>query len=182
MIALELERHGITVLSFEELGWGIALIAISMVIHAIGMLFTLVVCDALQRRLAAIEGFFISLFILVLTSWMIVVVHLMEVVVWAGFLFWKDAMPTPPAAFYYALLQYVTVGSNLTLPVQWRLLGGMIGIAGLLTFAWSTAVLLTVVHRFEERQLALMARLHFGKPATVSRPGREAPHQDPPAR
>lgn len=147
--------------SFEELGWGIALIAITMTIHAVGMLLTQGAGDLMQKRRLANKGFFANTHVLVVTSWLIVVVHLAEVAVWAGFFVWRDAMPTMSAAYYYSLLQYTTLGSELTLPVHWRLLGGMIGIAGLLTFAWSTTVLLTIAQRYQDKELRLLAREHL---------------------
>jgi hypothetical protein len=66
-------------------------------------------------------------------------------------------MPSASAGYYYALLQYTTVGSNLTLPVRWQLLAGMNSMAGLLTFAWSTSVLLTLAQRFQDAELQRLA-------------------------
>jgi hypothetical protein len=158
------------VASFEEVGWGIALIAITMTIHAFGMVFTVSTGDAVQRRLVATDSYFANLRVLLLTSWTIVFVHLAEVMVWAGFFVWREAMPSLSAAFYYALLQYVTVGSELTLPVHWRLLGGFIGMAGLLTFAWSTTVLLRIAQDFERKQLQGISRRHHGADKTAAGP------------
>jgi hypothetical protein len=145
------------VTSLEEVGWGIALIAITMMIHAFGMLVTLTVGASTRNRSRIAAGFFTNIRVLVVTSWVIVFVHLGEVAIWAGFFVWREAMPSISAAYYYSLMQYVTVGSELTLPVRWRLLGGLIGIAGLLTFAWSTTVLLRLAQRFEERQMHVIA-------------------------
>jgi hypothetical protein len=95
--------------------------------------------------------------VLVLAAWAIVSVHLVEVAVWAAFLVWRGAFGSIQDAYYFALLQYTTVGSDLSLPERWRLLGGMIAMAGLLTFAWSTTVLLTLAQRFEDAELAALA-------------------------
>jgi hypothetical protein len=46
---------------------------------------------------------------------------------------------------------------ELSLPDRWRLLGGMIAIAGVLAFAWSTAVLLALAQRFQYEQLKRMS-------------------------
>ena len=43
---------------------------------------------------------------------------------------------------------------SFNLPLRWRLLDGMIPIAGLMTFAWSTGVLFTLAQEFQSRQLA----------------------------
>ena len=76
---------------------------------------------------------------------------------WAAFFYLHDALPTPDSAYYFSLLQYTTVGSDLSLPNRWRLLGGMIAMGGLLTFAWSTTVLLTLAQRFQAEELKRLA-------------------------
>jgi lysylphosphatidylglycerol synthetase-like protein (DUF2156 family) len=154
----ESESYLTHVTSFGEVGWGIVLIAITMTIHAFGMLVTVAAGDSLQRRHRARQGFFANTHVLIVTSWIIVFVHLTEVAVWAGFFVWRDAMPSMSAAYYYSLFQYVTVGSDATLPIHWRLLGGLIGMAGLLTFAWSTTVLLTIAQRFQDTQRQWVAQ------------------------
>ena len=94
--------------------------------------------------------------VLILASWMIVFIHLVELLVWAAFFLWQGAMPNASNAYYFALMQYTTVGSSLNLPPRWRLLDGMLPIAGLMTFAWSTGVLLTLAQEFQSTQLSLI--------------------------
>jgi hypothetical protein len=48
------------------------------------------------------------------------------------------------------------VGSSLNLPKEWRLLEIMTASAGLLGFAWSTGVLMTLAQEFQEQQLRLL--------------------------
>src|SRR5215470_5824641 len=76
---------------------------------------------------------------IILTLWLILLVHLGEVVIWAVFFVWKDAQPNVFSAFYNALLNYTMLQAGY-LPLRWRLLEGMLGIAGLLAFAWSTTI------------------------------------------
>jgi hypothetical protein len=154
------------VLDLGEVLWGIVLIAVSMLIHAVGMPATLTVADRLRGRWPAGGGRFdlggVSL--LVAGSWMIVLVHLVEVAVWAEFLLWRGALASTPDAFYYALCQYATVGSELTLPTRWRLVGGMIAMAGLLTFAWSTAILLQLAQQVEAARRQRAGKADPGSP------------------
>jgi hypothetical protein len=141
------------VTSLEEVTWGLTLIAVTVIIHALAMPATLEACAALRRRRAVVGGFFGGVRVLLLATAMIATTHLLEVTVWGGFFYYRDALPSASSAYYYALLQYTTVGSELSLPERWRLLGGMIAMAGLLTFAWSTAVLLTLANRFQSELL-----------------------------
>ena len=53
-------------------------------------------------------------------------------------------------------MQYTTVGSNFSLPLRWRLLDGMLPIAALMSFAWSTGVLFMLAQEFQSTQLSAM--------------------------
>ena len=152
------------VTSLEEVVWGVVLIAVTMAIHAVAMPTTLLASGRLSDRLSRRERFRNGVLVLLAGSWMIVLTHLLEVLVWASFLYLRDAFPNVSDAYYFALLQYTTVGSDLTLPDRWRLLGGMIAMAGLLTFAWSTTVLLTLAQRVQDEGLHRMA---YGKRRSV---------------
>lgn len=145
--------HSERLLNVGVILWGIVLIAVTMAMHAVGMPATKAAANRLWIRWPPRRGLYSGVPVLILASWMIVVVHLAEVIVWSGFLLWRGAMTSPADVFYFTLCQYVTVGSALSLPDRWRILGGMISMAGLLTFAWSTAVLLTLEARFEKAQL-----------------------------
>jgi hypothetical protein len=139
--------------SLEEMVWGVVLIAVTMAIHAVAMPTTQLASGRLWVLRSSHESFRHDVLVLLAASWMIVVTHLLEVVVWAAFFYLRDAFPSASAAYYFSLLQYTTVGSDLTLPDRWRLLGGMIAMAGLLTFAWSTTVLLALAQRVQDEGL-----------------------------
>jgi len=151
--------------SFRELGWGILLVAATMVMHGFGMILTLQVNNVFKPRLDqnSAHSFIRGVAVLILVSWIIIVLHLFEVLVWAAFFVWKAAMPNFSIAFYFSLMDYTTLGSNYNLPRNWRLLEGMIAIAGLMTFAWSTGVLLTVAQEFQDREMRALRKR--GKPA-----------------
>ena len=65
----------------------------------------------------------------------------------------QGAFPNASLCFYFSLNEYTTVGSDFSLPQHWRLLEVMIATAGLLTFAWSTRILLTLAQDFHEQQM-----------------------------
>jgi hypothetical protein len=141
------------VAGFEEIAWGVALVAITMVLHGLGMVWTLRAVRGLKTRLRSHANLVTSLIVLVVAAWLITVSHLVEVFAWAGFLHWKQALPNMSSAYYLALLDYTTLGCEYELPVKWRLLEGMIAISGLMTFAWSTGVLFTLAQQFQEFML-----------------------------
>ncbi len=157
--------------SFRELGWGILLVAATMVMHGFGMILTLQVNNLCKPQLdrASAHSFVHGVSVLILVSWIIIVLHLFEVLVWSGFFVWKGAMPNFSISFYFSLMDYTTLGSSYNLPRNWRLLEGMIAIAGLMTFAWSTGVLLTVAQEFQDREMrALRKRYQPAPPVSTS--------------
>ncbi|HQR19248.1 MAG TPA: hypothetical protein PLE54_09375 [Burkholderiaceae bacterium] len=158
------------VTSFEEVLWGITLVAITMAIHGCGMLATLFMNHALKEGTGGTASFLRGGTVLILASWMIVLIHLTELLVWAAFFLWQGAMPTPSTSYYFALMQYTTVGSSFNLPLRFRLLDGMLPIAGLMTFAWSTGVLFMLAQEFQSTQLsALHARRAARRAAALKR-------------
>lgn len=146
------------VISLEEVAWGLVLIAITMTIHGFGMLLATQAGEGVAHRFQRYESYFIGVFSVVLASWIIVLVHLTEALVWSTFFVWKHAMPSGSVSYYFTVMEYTTVGSNYNLPLHWRLLEGMVATAGLLCFAWSTGVLFTLAQDFQARQLAARQR------------------------
>jgi hypothetical protein len=148
------------VISLKEIFWGGTLIAVTMALHGLGMLWILRLTGMLKHRFEATPSFGRGLFILILASWLIMFTHLFEVIIWSAFFLWNGAFPNHSVAYYFSLNEYTTVGSNFNLPTNWRLLEGMIATTGLLTFAWSTGVLLTLAQDFQEQQMARIKQKH----------------------
>lgn len=146
----------------EEVIWGSGLMAISLMIHGFGMLATLHICNRFKERFGAPDSFMLGMASIILGSWLITLVHIAEVTMWAGFFHWKDCFKNFSTAVYFAGLQYTTVGSALNLPKEWRLLEIMTASAGLLGFAWSTGVLMTLAQEFQEQQLRLLRERGLG--------------------
>jgi hypothetical protein len=140
------------VTSLEEIGWGLALITITIVLHGIGTTWAIIATDGgddAARPPRAIA----DLTRIIALALVLVALHLSEVLVWAGFFAWHECFGTFSLDYYVALLDYTTLGSNYDLPVRWRLLEGMIAICGLLTFAWTTSVLMNAVGRVQARRV-----------------------------
>jgi hypothetical protein len=140
------------VTSLEEMFWGIILVAITMVIHAFGMLWTVNCSNDFKEKFGQ-RSLVAGISNLILASWLIMFVHILEVIMWAGFFQWKHCFQNFSTAAYFAFLEYTTVGSAFNLPLKWRLLEGMISTAGLLGFAWSTGVLFTLASEFQDQQV-----------------------------
>jgi hypothetical protein len=163
------------VTSFEEIAWGLALITLTIVLHGIGTTWALVATEGPDRAGEPAPVLRDLLRINSLAA-LLVLLHLSEVLVWAGFFAWKDCFPTLSQNYFVALMDYTTLGSNYDLPQRWRLLEGMIAICGLLTFAWTTSVLMSVVDRIQEARLK---RRRFLKQGASGRTHEEEAHGRP---
>jgi hypothetical protein len=156
------------VISLEELLWGSLLVAITMVIHGTGMFWTLRFIDELKERFHPLqESFAGGLSLVILASLMIVLTNAVEVVLWAVFFVLQGAQPTHSIAVYNVLLNYTALQAGY-LPQRWHLLEGLLGMAGLLTIAWSTGILYMLAQDFQNTQLAKRKR-QLGAEAKATR-------------
>src|SRR5262245_25326753 len=82
-----------------------------------------------------------------LAGW-IVILHLLEIAIWGGFYLWVRAMPDLQSALYFSAVTYTTTGyGDLVLPQEWRLLGAIEALTGILMCGWSTGFFFAVVSR-----------------------------------
>ncbi|HET7003378.1 MAG TPA: hypothetical protein VFI33_18775, partial [Puia sp.] len=119
--------------------------------HTFGMLLVLRMNEYLKSTIDKKTGFMAGLIPIMLASCLILLIHMIEVVIWAIFFYWKGAFANVSIAYYFALNEYTTVGSKFNLPIQLRLLEGIISCAGLLAFALSTGILFRLATTFLEK-------------------------------
>ena len=156
-------------IKLHEVMWGGLLVALTMAIHGTGMFAILQVADRLKERFAPMESFFGGLGLVVIASLMIIMVNLVEVMMWTLFFFLKGVQVNHSTAFYNALLNYTTLSAGY-LPSHWRLLEPLLGMAGLLTVAWSTGILYMLAQDFQETQLRKRKRRREEQGKTARKP------------
>jgi len=85
--------------------------------------------------------------------------HLLEIVVWAVGLHYSGLVPNWRTAGLFAANNYTALGSGAVLPVGWGMLTPIIAISGLFTFGWTGSVLVSMVGRCNElRELSAAVR------------------------
>jgi voltage-gated potassium channel Kch len=124
---------------------GLALMAACVVIHASGVT---VAVRCVERLGSAAQRFrHWTLLFIGVAAW-VVVLHLLEIVIWALYYLWQQAMPNMPAALYFSAVTYTTTGyGDLVLPEEWRLLGAVEALTGILMCGWSTGFFFAIVSR-----------------------------------
>jgi hypothetical protein len=73
--------------------------------------------------------------------------HLAEIALWAFVLDISGAVADMSAAIYSSAGSYTTSGSDVVLPAQWKLLGPIEAVSGMLMFGVSTAFIFAVIQR-----------------------------------
>jgi voltage-gated potassium channel len=98
-------------------------------------------------------GVFRSAVLMVRFTSVIVALHLVQILLWAGFYRW-NCFPSWESAFYFSAASYSTAGSgDLLLPRMWRSLGPVESVTGVLMCGLSAAFLFAIVTRLVERQV-----------------------------
>jgi len=78
----------------------------------------------------------------------LLLLHLLQIIVWALFYQLGGCFPDFETSFYFSATSYSTVGyGDVILPHQWRILGSVEGVTGVLMFGWSTGVLFAIVQQ-----------------------------------
>ena len=100
-------------------------------------------------------GPFHSAMLMVRFTTAILVLHVFEILLWAGFYRWL-CFPLWESAFYFSTSSYATAGyGDIVLPQMWRALGPVERIIGLLMSGLSASVLFAIVTRLVEREVRL---------------------------
>ena len=125
------------------IAWG--LMALCVVVHATGVNFAV---RRLRNPKSAAEHFWLGTWLFIRLAAWIVLLHLIEISTWALFYMWKDAMPDLQSALYFSAVTYTTTGyGDLVLPQEWRLVGAIEALTGILMCGWSTGFFFVVVSR-----------------------------------
>jgi hypothetical protein len=121
------------------------LMAWCVVIHATGI--TIALRHARGHATRRPRGSrWIGLFVRI-AAW-IVLLHLLEISSWAAVYVWDEAMPDLQSALYFSAVTYTTTGyGDLVLSREWRLVGAIEALTGILMCGWSTGFFFAVVSR-----------------------------------
>jgi hypothetical protein len=84
--------------------------------------------------------------VMVATVLVLMLAHTIEIAVWSLSYALVGAAPEGSELLYFAFVNYTTLGYGDVTPVkEWRLVGPMAAMNGILMFGWSTAVLFEVL-------------------------------------
>jgi hypothetical protein len=122
---------------------GLCLMALCVMIHATGVVLAF---RWIQLRMHPIGGrYWPAVWLLIRVAGYTILVHLVQIVVWAFFYTWKGGMPDLATACYFSAVTYTTTGyGDLVLPQEWRLVGGVEALTGIMMCGLSTGFFFAV--------------------------------------
>ena len=128
----------------------LCLVAVTVFIHAMGLAITYKIFARMTTRGSEFTRIILQV---ISITWLLIVIHAVEISGWAVFYWWQDCLPDLESAFYFSSVTYTTIGyGDLLLPLQWRMLGAVEGLTGILMCGLSTAYFFAVVsHMYKAR-------------------------------
>jgi hypothetical protein len=130
------------------------LVAACVTIHGLGMMLGL---RWLTRAWPRKEHHFSlprMFWILIRVVFGLLLLHLLQITVWAAFYNLRGCFPSFDVSFYYSATSYSTVGyGDVIPPMPWRVFGAIEAVTGVLMFGWSTGVLFSVVSHLQSHFL-----------------------------
>ena len=123
-----------------------ALVAVTVAVHAAGL--AVLLGRLLKSHTAPPTRFWPITWLLIRLAWWLILIHLVEISVWAFFYFWQDCLPDTESAFYFSGVTYTTIGyGDLLLAKPWRVLAPVEGLTGILMCGLSGGLFFAVVNR-----------------------------------
>jgi len=120
------------------------LMALCVAIHAIGL--TAAVRRLRRYALAQPLSFSRSVGLLIAIAAWAILLHLLQIAVWAVFYALEHGMPDLATALYFSAVTYTTTGyGDLVLPPEWRLVGGVEALTEILMCGLSTGFFFAVL-------------------------------------
>ena len=123
--------------------WGLA--ASTVVVHAVGMGLML---KALSRwALLSQTHLWAIIRRLVWAACYLILLHVIEISIWAAFYLWQECLPDLETALYFSGVTYATIGyGEVVLASPWRLFGPIEGLTGILMCGLSTGLFFAMVN------------------------------------
>ena len=119
------------------------LMALCVAIHSVGLMTAFRWMPVQAAR--GTRGFWISTWQLVRVAGWTVLLHLAQILAWAACYTMLGAMPDFATAAYFSAVTYTTTGyGDLVLPEEWRLVGGVEALTGILMCGLSTGLFFAV--------------------------------------
>lgn len=122
------------------------LVATTVMIHAAGL--GALLSHVLRSPERPDTRFWPITWLLIRIAWLLILIHLLEIAIWACFFWWEGCLPDAESSFYFSGVTYATLGyGDLLLPKEWRMFGPLEALTGTLMCGLSIAFFFAVLSR-----------------------------------
>src|SRR5215471_10868140 len=129
----------------SQIFFAFCLVALTVLIHAAGLG---IILDGLHSKVRPSSRFWPITWLLIRIAWLLILIHLFEIAVWALFFWWEKCLPDAESSFYFSGVTYATLGyGDILLPKEWRLLGPLEAVIGILMCGLSVSVFFVVLSK-----------------------------------
>lgn len=152
-VASEVDSEQVISATFNvQLAVGAGMLVLCVLVHGIG-LFTLsrVLGSDIEQRFQDVQplSFRGTGFTLIVVA-SIILIHFIEVWLFAFLYDYLRALPTFQDALYFSTISYSTIGYNdASIAEDWRMIAALEGMLGVILLGWSTAFLVRVLGKLE---------------------------------
>ena len=148
------QSHVLAATFNQQLLVGAGMIALCVVIHGFGLfgLQRALLSEGMKERMKRLPPLSLrgSLFTL-LVVFALIGLHFLEIWLFAFLYVFLRALSNFPDALYFSTITYATLGySDATMAHDWRMVGALEGIMGVILLGWSTAFFVRILNRLEE--------------------------------
>jgi hypothetical protein len=131
--------------TLPHLAEALSLVAVTVSIHATGSLGILWCLTRYRHAGERHFGYVQNTAVLSSLVILLISLHFLEAACWAEFYTANQCFPELRTAFYFSLTTFCTLGyGDVLLNEEWRLLGGLEALTGMMMVSWSTVLLLGV--------------------------------------
>ena len=129
----------------SQIFFAFCLVALTVLIHAAGLGIILV---GLHSKVRPSSRFWPITWLLIRIAWLLILIHLFEIAVWALFFWWEKCLPDAESSFYFSGVTYATLGyGDILLPKEWRMFGPLEALTGSLMVGLSIAFFFVIVSK-----------------------------------
>jgi voltage-gated potassium channel len=138
---------------FNQLAAAVLLLSLTLCLHCAGITTLIEWLKRVLTRDIHRHGPVYAATLVVQSTLAIIVLHGLVILLWACF-YRMRCFPSWELAFYFSATSYSTVGfGDVTLPSNWRLLGPLEGVTGMLMCGISVSILFALVTRLLDRDI-----------------------------
>jgi hypothetical protein len=122
------------------------LVAITVAVHAAGL--GVLLSHLANSHAQPPARFWPITLLLTRVAWLLILIHGVEISIWALFYRWEGCLSDAESAFYFSGVTYTTIGyGDIVLLRPWRMLGPIEGLTGILMCGLSAGLFFATVTR-----------------------------------